>query len=82
MGLWFMVYGEFGNPGNCSRTDRFFVASDHVKYEKIYSTILAAYSAKKKIRAFIHNCVVVTWFSASDVTYNQLLAGGDFSIKD
>ena len=77
-----MVYGSFGNPAGCTIANRFYIKKDHPQYEKIYAALLTAYTAKKRIRAYIHGCEPVTWYSVSTTTYNVLGGSGDFNIKD
>lgn len=42
-----MVYGNFGNPMNCTNEGRFFNQKTHPQYSEIYSTILAAFTTKR-----------------------------------
>ena len=42
------VYGNFGNPMNCTNEGRFFIQKTHPQYSEIYSTILAAFTANKR----------------------------------
>jgi hypothetical protein len=81
-GNGFMVYGAFGNAGGCTVADKFYVKSDHPQYKEIYSAVLAAFSAKKSVRAYTHSCEAVTWYSVSTTTYNILSLGGTLNIKD
>ena len=77
-----MVYGNFGNPNNCTMSDMFYIKSDHPEFEKIYSALMIAYTSKKKITAYIHECSPVPWYSVIETTYNTLTLSGDFKIKD
>lgn len=80
-GNGFMVYGNFGNPGECSMADRFYVKKEHPQYDKIYSAVLSAHASGKEIMAYIHTCEPVLWYSVDSVTYNTLGAAGDFKIR-
>jgi len=77
----FMVYGAFGNPGECTRADRFFVKKSHAQYDKIYAAALSALTAKREMRAYIHGCEPILWYSVGSVTYNILSGAGDFNIR-
>lgn len=50
-----MVYGNFGNPMNCTNEGRFFNQKTHPQYSEIYSTILAAFTTKKRIKLYAHS---------------------------
>ncbi|TQV88843.1 hypothetical protein [Aliikangiella coralliicola] len=80
-GNGFMIYGSFGNPGGCTQSNQIYVRKDHPEYDKIYSAVLTAFTAKRHIRAYIHNCQNVSWYSAT-ATYNTLNLNGDFNIKN
>ena len=80
-GSGIMVYGEFGNPNQCSVSNRFYIKIEHPQYDKIYSAVLAAFSSGDKIRVYSHACEPVTWYSVISTTYNVLNNSGDFSIK-
>ncbi|TQV75621.1 hypothetical protein FLL45_08140 [Aliikangiella marina] len=81
-GNGFMVYGMFGNPGECTSSNKFYVKKEHPQYDKIYSAILAAFTSGKKIRTYIHDCETVLWYSNASVTYNILMPNGDVQIKN
>jgi len=66
----FMVYGAFGNPGGCAIGDQFYVKSDHTQYKEIYAAALAAFTAGYKLRAYIHSCEAVTWYTVAPNAYN------------
>ena len=78
----FMVHGAFGNAGECTIANKFYVNSDHPQYDKVYSMILTAYIAKKKIKPYINSCGAVTWHSISSVTYNIMSKSGAIYIHD
>lgn len=71
-GNGFMVYGSFGNAGTCTVVDRFYVQISHPQYKEIYSAVLAAFTAGKKVQAYIDGCNPVTWYSAASTTFNTL----------
>lgn len=71
-GKGIMVYGNFGNPANCTNTIRFFVPKEHAEYDKVHATILAAFMAGKKIDLYAHTCKPVGWYSSDSVTYNTV----------
>jgi len=81
-GNGFMVYGAFGNPGECTSSNKFYVKKEHPQYDKIYSAILAAFTSAKKIRTYIHECEPNLWYSSASVTYNTLMPNGDVQIKN
>ena len=80
-GNGFMVYGAFGNPGECTHADRFYVKKGHPQYDKIYSAALSAHASGKEVMAYIHECEPVSWYSIDSVTYNTLGPSGDFKIR-
>lgn len=67
-----MVYGDFGNIGQCSISNQIYIQSTHPQYNQIYSTVLAAFMSGKKISAYIQACTPVGWYSIDSVTYNTL----------
>lgn len=75
-GNGFMVYGNFGNPMNCTKENRFFIQKTHPQYSEIYSTVLAAFTAQKKILLYSHTCTPVGWYSRPEVTYNTVTPSG------
>lgn len=75
-GNGFMVYGSFGNPMNCTNEARFFIQKKHPQYSEIYSTILAAFTTKKRIQLYAHSCTPVGWYSKPEVTYNTVTPAG------
>ena len=80
--LGFMVYGDFGNGGECTITDRFYVTSNHPEYKELYSTVLAAYMGGKKIQVYIHECNSVTWYAVATTTFNTLTSSGVLTIRN
>ena len=75
-GYGFMVYGIFGNVGECTVVNRFYVQNTHPQYDKIYSTVLAAFMSGKKVQAYIHSCAPVAWYSVETITYNTMGPAG------
>ena len=75
-GNGFMVYGSFGNPMNCTNSSRFYIKKTHPQYSEIYSMVLAAFTAKKKIQLYAHACSSVGWYSKPEVTYNTVTPSG------
>ena len=67
-----MVYGAFGNPGNCTTTNKFYVLKSHPQYQQIHATVLAAFMAGKKVDVYIHTCQPVPWYSVPSTTYNTM----------
>jgi hypothetical protein len=70
-----MVYGNFGNPSECTVANRFYVPKSHPEYDKIYGVILAAFTAQKQLLLYSHTCNSVGWYSTSAVTYNIVTSG-------
>jgi hypothetical protein len=81
-GNGFMVYGEFGNAGGCTSPNKFYVQKNHPQYSEIYSTVLTAFTAGKKVSAYIHGCNPVGWYSVDSVTYNTLMPAGSLIVKN
>ncbi|RYV04097.1 hypothetical protein SOPP22_01460 [Shewanella sp. OPT22] len=77
----FMVYGRFGNAGNCSVGDKLYIKKEHPQYQAVYSMILSAYLSKKKIQAYVHSCAVIGWYTAND-TFNIVEPRSSISIRD
>ncbi|UTZ37245.1 hypothetical protein HB763_11385 [Vibrio campbellii] len=75
-GNGFMVYGNFGNPMNCTNEGRFFIQKTHPQYSEIYSTILAAFTANKKIKLYSSSCQPAGWYSKPEFTYNTVTPNG------
>ena len=73
-----MIYGSFGNPGNCSVTDRFFVPASHELFAQIYAAVLAANISGKKIRGYVGNCVANPWYAGSETTFGLALDAVNF----
>ena len=78
----FMVYGAFGNVGECTFTNRFYVEINHPQYDQIYSTVLAAYMSGKKVRAYTHVCKGRGWYATLDKTFNTLTPSGALNIQN
>lgn len=71
-----MVYGNFGNPMNCTNEGRFFNQKTPPQYSEIYSTILAAFTTKKRIKLYAHSRKSVGWYSKPEFTYNTVTPNG------
>jgi hypothetical protein len=76
----FMVFGEFGNVSNCTVSNQFYVEIGHPQYNQIYSTVLAAFMAGKKIWVYSHACKPVPWYTVNTVTYNTMEPSGSIQI--
>lgn len=76
-----MVYGSFGNAGNCTVADRFYVPTGHPQYREIYSAVLAAFTGEKQVQVYIGSCDAVTWYSVAATTYNVLGPGGALNLR-
>ncbi|MEY8213230.1 MAG: hypothetical protein RPR97_01965, partial [Colwellia sp.] len=81
-GNGFMIYGEFGNPGGCTISDRVYVKSDHPQYKEIYSMVLAAYMAGKRVQPYVNDCLTAGWYVVPSTTFNTLTASGSLNIRD
>ncbi len=77
----FLIRGQFGNPGTCTTSDSIFISNGHAQFDRLYSTVLAAFMAAKKIQIYVHSCVEIPWLSGSSADYNQL-TGGDLIITN
>lgn len=78
----FMLYGEFGNVAGCSVGNQLFIKASHPQYNQLYATALAAFSAGKRIHAYVASCEPVGWYSGSSVTYNIVNEGASLSIRE
>ncbi len=78
----FMLYGQFGNIGECTTSVKVFVKKDNPHYEQFYSTALAAFMAGKKIQVYIHTCEAIGWYSPPTITYNVLGSGGSLYLRN
>ena len=81
-GNGFMIYGQFGNAGNCSIANKVYVKIDHPQYKELYSTVLAAYMAGKRVQPYINSCITASWYVAPSTTFNTLTSGGSLNIMD
>ncbi|KJY78519.1 hypothetical protein [Vibrio nigripulchritudo] len=81
-GNGFMVYGNFGNPGNCTIQNRFYVQKTHPQYKEVYSMVLAAFTSGKRVQVYIHSCNPVGWYSVSSTTYNTMTPSGAINISN
>lgn len=78
----FMIWGAFGNPAVCTEANAIWVKGEHPQYDKIYSTVLAAFMAGKNISAYAHSCETVGWYTTPDHTFNVLGLSGDLQISN
>jgi hypothetical protein len=76
----FMIYGAFGNPGNCTIADKVFVEKEHPQYNEIYATVLAEYMSGKRVQPYAHSCKTRGWYVTPDITFNTLTSGGSLNI--
>ena len=77
-----MIYGGFGNPGNCVVSGRIYIEIDHPQYEQVYAMVLMAYASGKKIQAYSHHCKPVGWYSVTSTTYNVVAPYGAVNIMN
>jgi hypothetical protein len=80
-GNGFMVYGNYGNVGGCSIADQIYVEKSHPQYDLAYSTALSALASGMKLRAYIHDCKPVFWYTVESTTYNIVTEHGAFNIS-
>lgn len=78
----FMVYGDFGNAGSCTVPNQVYVEINHPQYNQIYSTVLAALMAGKRVAFHAHACKPVLWYTTVDVTYNTVESSGAVYISN
>jgi hypothetical protein len=71
----FMVYGAFGNPAGCTRSDTFFVKDTHPQFKMIYAMVMTAIATNQRIYAYAHTCEPVLWYDYSNVTFNNITVG-------
>ena len=81
-GNGFMIYGQFGNAGNCSVANKVYVKINHPQYNELYSTVLAAYMSGKRIQPYINACITAGWYVVPSTTFNTLTASGSLNIMD
>ena len=75
-----MIYGAFGNPNECSTSNKVFIEKSHPQYDKVYAMVLAAFASNKKLRIHIHCCKPVTWYAVNETTFNTLTSAGAINI--
>lgn len=59
----FVINGTFGNANSCQRTNAIFVPKEHPQYELMYSMATSALMGGKELKAYIHACTLVGWYS-------------------
>ncbi len=74
--------GDFGNPEDCGIPNQIVVPQDHPQYSEIYSTVLAAYMAKKKIRFYVNSCQVHSWISSNSMNTLSATQTNQVEIRD
>lgn len=77
-----MVYGAFGNPGGCTTTDRFFVATNTGQYKEILATLMAAYATGKEVATYVDTCASVTWYAVPSTTFGYMTTGGVIYVRN
>lgn len=77
----FMIYGSFGNPAECTVSDRVFVVDTHPQFKLIQAMSLLAISTSKPMRLYAHECRPVTWYSVPTVTYNSVTGGAVYLVQ-
>lgn len=65
-----MVYGEFGNVGDCVITNRVYIPNSHPEYDNAYAMVLAAFTAGKEVNFYIDQCLSVGWYTQASNTFN------------
>ena len=78
----FVMFGDFGNPADCTFSGRVFVPSSHPEYEKLYSMALTAFTAGKQIRLYSHGCQPIGWYTTTDKTFVALQSNGAMNIRN
>ncbi len=81
-GNGFMIYGDFGNAGACTTTNRIYIKIDHPQYNALYATALAAFAGKYKIQAYVQACESVGWYASPSVTFNIINSGSALNIAE
>lgn len=65
-----LVYGEFGNAGDCVITNKVYIPESHPQYDKAYAMVLAAFTAGKEVVFYIDQCLPVGWYAQASNTFN------------
>lgn len=81
-GNGFLIYGKFGNAGNCSIANKVYVKINHPQYKELYATVLAAYMAGKRVQPYVNGCITVSWYVHPSTTFNTLTSGGALNIMN
>jgi hypothetical protein len=71
-----MIWGTFGNNGNCSFSNRVYVPETHPQYDKVYALVLSAFTANKEVLFYIDDCQPVTWYAVKEKTFNWATRNG------
>lgn len=65
-----MVYGNFGNKGSCTVSNRVYIPATHPEFDKVYALLLAGFTANKEVQLYVENCQPVGWYAKPETTYN------------
>lgn len=76
-----MVYGNFGNPSQCTNQGRVYIPINHPQYDKIYALLLSAFTANKEALLYSNSCGSVSWFANDSVTFNIVSVSGAVNIR-
>jgi hypothetical protein len=71
-----MIYGTFGNVGNCTQSDRIFIPASHGQYNEILAAALSANISGRRIRGYVSSCTPHLWYSNTSITYDFVDDGG------
>ena len=78
-GQGFEIKGGFGNPSNCTVSDKVFVSINHPQYQQLLSVSLAAFMGSKKLRIYSHQCIDYGWHGG---THNELTGAGSMYLHN
>lgn len=78
----FMIAGAFGNPSAtpCGTGNYIWIAASHPQYDRLLALAMTAFTSRTKLVAYVHQCSVVPWLSAS--TFNELTVSGSMSLSN
>ena len=60
-----MVFGEFGNPNNCTAATGFWIKIEHPQYEEMYSMALTAMTAGMRLQPYLRECDSIGWYGGT-----------------
>lgn len=72
-----MVFGEFGNPNNCSSAIGFWIKFEHPQYEEMYSMALTAMTAGMRLQPYLRECDSIGWYGG---TWNTVTGADAMSL--